>query len=47
MLWLKIVRREGADPKLSTFTVHGLVTVPTALAGATLALWVALHVVGT
>jgi arsenical pump membrane protein len=47
MLWLKIVRREGADPKLSTFTVHGLVTVPTALAGATLALWAALHVVGT
>ncbi len=47
MLWLKVVRREGATPRLADFTIHGLVTVPAALAGATVALWTSLQIVGT
>lgn len=47
MLWLRIVRREGENPKLATFTIHGLVTVPLALVGATVALWAGLELLGT
>jgi arsenical pump membrane protein len=47
MLWLKVARREGVHPRLADFTMHGLVTVPTALVGATLALWAGLRLVGS
>jgi arsenical pump membrane protein len=47
MLWLRIARQEGQHPRLRTFTVHGLVTVPVALVGATAALWASLQVIGT
>ncbi len=46
MLWLKVARREGENPRLATFTVHGLVTVPFALVGATVALWAGLELIG-
>lgn len=46
MLWLRIARQEGQHPRLRTFTVHGLVTVPAALVGATAALWASLQVLG-
>jgi arsenical pump membrane protein len=47
MLWLKVARQEGENPKLATFTLHGLLTVPFALAGATVALWASLELIGT
>lgn len=47
MLWLRIARQEGQHPRLLTYTVHGLVTVPVALVGATAALWASLQVVGS
>jgi arsenical pump membrane protein len=46
MLWLRIARQEGQQPRLGTFTRHGLATVPVALVGATAALWASLQVVG-
>jgi arsenical pump membrane protein len=46
MLWLRVCRRAGFTPSLHTFTRHGLLTVLPALAGATMALWLAAQVVG-
>ena len=47
MLWLKVVRRDGLDPRLTDFTRHGVLTVPFALAGATVALWTGVQLIGT
>ncbi len=42
MLWRRVVTRVGEPPKLGTFTVLGLMTVPTTLVCAVFALWLVL-----
>lgn len=42
MLWRRVVTRVGEPPNLGTFTVLGLMTVPTTLACAVVALWLVL-----
>jgi arsenical pump membrane protein len=42
LLWRRVLREHDQEPALGHFTRLGLVTVPTTLLGATLALWVSL-----
>ncbi len=46
LLWRRVLRQHDAEPALGEFTRLGLLTVPLALALATVALWAALHVIG-
>jgi arsenical pump membrane protein len=46
LLWRRILRQHGTDPSLRDFTVLGLLTVPTGLVLAVLALWTGLHLFG-
>lgn len=47
LLWRRIVREHDTDVHLGEFTRLGLYTVPAALAGSVVALWGALHLIGT
>lgn len=47
LLWRRIVYAHGHKVELKEFTLLGLLTVPTALALATLALWISLQLIGT
>lgn len=46
LLWRRVLREQDAEPALGAFTRLGLLTVPAALAAATVGLWVMLHAVG-
>jgi arsenical pump membrane protein len=46
LLWRRVLREHDADPALGVFTRLGLLTVPAAVAAATVSLWVMLRVVG-
>ncbi|KNB53225.1 SLC13 family permease [Streptomyces caatingaensis] len=46
LLWRRIVHEHDTDVDLREFTRLGLLAVPTALAGAVVALWAALHATG-
>jgi hypothetical protein len=46
LLWRRILREHDTEPALGHFTRLGLLTVPTGLAAATVALWAALHTTG-
>jgi arsenical pump membrane protein len=46
LLWRRVLREHDAEPELGEFTRLGLLTVPLALALATVALWAALPVIG-
>ena len=46
LLWRRTLRGGGSEPVIGEFVRLGAVSVPAVLAGATLALWVALKVVG-
>jgi arsenical pump membrane protein len=45
LLWRRVLREHDAEPDLGEFTRLGLLTVPTALTLATVALWAGLHVI--
>jgi arsenical pump membrane protein len=47
LLWRRVLHARGHPPDLGTFVRLGAATVPPILAGATVALWLALKVVGT
>jgi arsenical pump membrane protein len=47
LLWRRVLHARGHSPDLGTFLRLGAATVPPILAGATVALWLALKVVGT
>ncbi|MET8831324.1 SLC13 family permease [Streptomyces sp. NPDC004610] len=47
LLWRRIAHRHDHEVELREFTLLGLLTVPTALLAATVALWVSLRVIGT
>jgi arsenical pump membrane protein len=44
LLWRRVLRERGAEPPLGEFLKLGALTVPPILIGATVALWVAVHV---
>jgi arsenical pump membrane protein len=44
LLWRRVLRERGAEPPLSEFLKLGAMTVPAILIGATVALWLAVHV---
>jgi arsenical pump membrane protein len=46
LLWRRVLREHDAEPALGTFTRLGLLTVPAAVAAATVSLWVMLRAVG-
>ena len=46
LLWRRVLHERGSGPSLREFTRLGLLTVPTGLVLAVLALWGALHVIG-
>jgi arsenical pump membrane protein len=46
LLWRRLLHERDVDVDLAEFTRLGLVTVPAALAAATVSLWAALHIVG-
>jgi arsenical pump membrane protein len=46
LLWSRVLRRGGVEPGLGRFTRLGLLTVPATLVASTVALWLALTVVG-
>ncbi len=46
LLWRRTLRSRNAEPALGEFLRLGLATVPLALVGAVLALWVALSTIG-
>ena len=46
LLWRRIVHQHEHDVDLKEFSRLGAVAVPAALAGAVVALWASLHVVG-
>lgn len=46
LLWRRVAREHDAEPTVAEFTGLGLLTVPVALAGAVLALWAMLWVIG-
>jgi arsenical pump membrane protein len=43
LLWRRVLRERGAEPPLREFLKLGVVTVPPILVGATVALWLAVH----
>jgi arsenical pump membrane protein len=45
LLWRRVLRAEGVELSLSEFVRLGAITVPPALLGATVLLWLALRVV--
>jgi arsenical pump membrane protein len=45
LLWRRVLREHDAEPDLGEFTRLGLLTVPTALVLATVALWAGLHAI--
>jgi arsenical pump membrane protein len=46
LLWRRVLHARGEQPDLGTFLRLGAVTVPAILVGATVALWLALKVIG-
>ena len=46
LLWRRVLRERDEEPALGDFTRLGLVTVPTTLVAATVALWVMLSTIG-
>jgi arsenical pump membrane protein len=46
LLWRRLLRERDADPPAAEFLRLGALTVPAALAAATLALWLALRALG-
>jgi arsenical pump membrane protein len=46
LLWRRVTHQHGTAPSLREFTKLGLLTVPTGLGLAVLALWGALHIIG-
>ena len=46
LLWRRTLRRHGAEPDMREFLRLGVLTVPLGLAAATVALWLALQVIG-
>jgi arsenical pump membrane protein len=46
LLWRRVVREHDAEPTAKEFTGLGLLTVPTAVVGAVLALWAMLRIIG-
>jgi arsenical pump membrane protein len=46
LLWRRVLRERGAEPSLAVFLRLGLLTVPPILAGGTVALWLALRILG-
>jgi arsenical pump membrane protein len=46
LLWRRVLHAHDTDPGLARFTWIGLLTVPTSLAAATVALWAAVHATG-
>ena len=46
LLWRRVLRADGTEPALGRFTRLGLLTVPATLVAATVALWLALLVIG-
>jgi len=46
LLWRRVLHARGEQPDLGTFLRLGAATVPAILLGATVALWLALKVVG-
>jgi arsenical pump membrane protein len=46
LLWRRVAREHGAEPDVGEFTRLGLLTVPVALVGAVLALWLMLRTIG-
>lgn len=46
LLWRRILHAHQTEPALGHFTRLGLLTVPTSLAAATVALWVSLRTIG-
>jgi arsenical pump membrane protein len=46
LLWRRVLRERGAEPLLGEFLRLGLLTVPATLAGATVALWLAVRAIG-
>ncbi|MGQ0467529.1 MAG: ArsB/NhaD family transporter [Sporichthyaceae bacterium] len=46
MLWLRVSRQGGVQPSLADFTRHALWTTIPAIAAATVALWIAVQLVG-
>ncbi|MFG3251165.1 SLC13 family permease [Streptomyces sp. NPDC048187] len=47
LLWRRILHRHGIEVELGRFTLLGLLTVPATVAASTVALWGAVHLVGT
>ncbi|MFA3875439.1 SLC13 family permease [Streptomyces sp. MMCC 100] len=47
LLWRRILHRHGLEVELGRFTRLGLLTVPATVAASTVALWLALRLVGT
>ena len=47
LLWRRVLHRHGTSPDVAEYTRLGLLTVPLALALATLALWTGLQIIGT
>ena len=46
LLWRRVLHEHDADPTVGEFLRLGALTVPAGLAAATLALWLALRVLG-
>jgi arsenical pump membrane protein len=46
LLWRRLLHERDAEPATAEFLRLGAVTVPAALAAATLALWLALRALG-
>jgi arsenical pump membrane protein len=46
LLWRRVLHERDAEPAVGEFLRLGALSVPAALAAATLALWLALHVLG-
>ena len=46
LLWRRVLREHDSEPALREFTRLGSLTVPAALVGAVLALWLMLHTIG-
>ena len=47
LLWRRVLREHGAEPRIGEFTRLGILTVPACLVLAVVALWLSLQVIGT